>query len=506
MKGTKKRGLDRRKFLKTGAGAALLAGAPFTKAKAAKCPAAPAVLSSEKVRPALADLTGDRPPNLLLILTDQERWTGNLPSTLKRPQFDRLRGTAVSFDNTFCAYPLCSPSRSSIFSGQYPHQTGVTHNLIFPVAKKPLDPKAPHLGAVLASAGYRIGYKGKWDLSKGPTFYTANVKDRGRAGEYGYEGHCGKVPDQEYGFAADDQVVRESCDWIKAQDKNQPWFLCSSIINPHDICHPQLKPNQSVRPDVVLPKNLRDDLKSKPADQKRLRDSKLAHINSIFHPGAKATSDYHEEDWKLFLSFYYDLIESTDRFIGALFSALEDKNFLENTMIVYTSDHGELGGAHGFSGKNEGYEEDLHIPLYVSHPKLAGRKTAPLVSNISIAPTIAALAGTKWPAVIPGRDLTGWLSNDNGPKDDAVFAETETRVNAGVYKMNYATRHLRTVQYHFSYSFFEVQNGQLYDLSADPLEMNNLFHDPASAGLKKELADRLRAWQKESGDYFTIPG
>ncbi len=505
MKRDTKGRVDRRRFL---AGAAAIgAGAVGCAGKRAgkSCPAAPAVFTLERRRPALADLMGGRQPNILFILTDQERNAVNLPPTLKRPNFERLTSRAVSFQNTFCAYPLCSPSRSAILSGKYPHQTGVLQNMIFPVGEHELPRDQPHLGSVLASAGYRIGYKGKWDLSKGPTYYRINVSDRGRAGDYGFEGHCGKVPDQEYGYRADEQVVDMSCDWIKGQPKGKPWFLCCSIINPHDICHPQLKPERTIRPDVALPASLHDDLKTKPADQRKMRDSVVAHVNQLLHPGAKAFNKYNERDWKLFLSFYYDLIELTDKYVGKLLAALEDTDQLDDTIIVYSSDHGELGGAHGFSGKYEGYEEDLHIPLYVSHPGLGRRELAALTSNVSIAPTIAALAGADWPAPIPGRDLSPWLAGRAGPAPEAVFSETETNVNYGVYKNVMATRMVRAGRWKFSYSFYGVNDGQLYDLAADPIEMNNLFHDPAHASERRELAAMMRAWQRDTGDHLMLP-
>ncbi len=499
---SKENKIDRRGFIK--ASGTMAAGSALGAGCAGKvrttCPAPPPVFKTGEKRPALSDLTNGRPPNILLMMTDQERWPGNLPSTLRRPHMDRLLSHAVRFDNTFCAYPLCSPSRSAMFSGLYPHQSGVTQNMIFPVGEEPLDPSVPHIGSVLASAGYKIGYKGKWDMSKGPTYYLVNLSDRGRAGDYGYEGHCGDVPDQEYAHAADDQVVNMACDWIKKQDRNNPWFLTCSIINPHDICHPQLKPDQTIRPDVTLPDSLHDDLKTKPADQLKLRESKLAHFSTTLNPNAKPFYKYEERDWKLFLSFYYDLIEQTDAYIGRLFRALEDTGMLDNTIIVYTSDHGELGGAHGFSGKYMGYEEDLHVPLYFYHPALLADQVDTMVSNVSIGPTISSLAGVEWPAKVPGRDLSAWLRGEDGPREDAIFSESETHVNALVYKKVDAMRMIRTRKWKYSYSFYDVRDGQLYDLEADPIEMNNLFHDPAHKGIRKELEQRLRAWQSETGD------
>jgi arylsulfatase A-like enzyme len=499
--------MDRRKFL--GSSALITAGMAADgcagKSTSKTCPAVSPVFNSKKADPALADLTGGKRPNILFVLTDQERWYGNLPSTLSRPHLSRLRENSVSFENTFCAYPLCSPSRSAIFSGTYPHQNGVTHNCIFPAGESPLDPNSAHIGSVLASSGYEVGYKGKWDLSRGPTYYTMNLSDRGRAGEYGYKGHCGDVPDQEYAYLADEQVVDESCEWIKTRNNDRPWFLTCSIIDPHDICHPQLKPDDSVRPDVVLPKSLRDDLLTKPSDQKLMRDGKLSHFNNLVHPNVKPTHKYNDHDWKLFLSYYYDLIEGTDQHIGRLFKALEESDMLENTVIVYTSDHGELGGAHGFSGKYEGYEEDLHVPLLYYHPSLEKNEVSTLTSNISIAPTVASLGGTSWPVNISGTDMSGWINNKGGPSLDAVFSETQVHVNAGVYKRTQATRMIRTDMWKYSFSFYDVKDGQLYDLSKDPHEMNNLFHDLGHKAIRKELEQRLFAWQNETKDNFRVP-
>jgi len=501
-------GIDRRRFLRGSAAAAgsaaLSAAAAGCAAKSGTCPASPVIHAVSKRTPPLSDLTRGRRPNILFIMTDQERWPGNLPPTLERPNMERLKRNAVSFENTFASYPLCSPSRSAMFTGRFPHQTGITQNMIFPVGRSELDPRAPHIGSVLASAGYRIGYKGKWDLSKGPTYYLVNLKDRGRAGPYGYQGHCGKVPDQEYGGPSDDQAVRESCEWIKARSHDTPWFLCCSIINPHDICHPQLKPDDSIRPDVVLPESLSDDLMQKPADQRRRRDSRAAHVNTMLNPDIKPFHQYQERDWKLFLSFYYDLIEMTDGYIGRLLDALEETGSLEDTVIVYHSDHGELGGAHGFSGKYEGYEEDLHVPLYIYHPGLEARQVDTMVNNTSVGPTIAGLAGVEWPGNVQGRDLTPWLTGE-GPRADAAFSENQTAINLGVYRNVSAMRMIRVPGWKYSYSFYDVQHGQLYDLQADPHEMNNLFNDPAHRGIQKELGDRLRAWMRETGDAFELP-
>ncbi len=494
--------LDRRGFLKTGTVIASGSFLPETARGAGECPVPPPSFSLREKSLPLADITGGKRPNILLILTDQERAPQNLPS-LSRPGFDRLCENGVSFDSTFCSYPLCSPSRSSIFSGLYPHQNGVTNNLIFPVGEEELDPQMPHIGSVLASAGYRVGYKGKWDLSKSRDYYLANLNNRGRASDYGFEWHCENPPNQEYGYIADDEVVRQACKWIGEQDKNRPWFLCCSIINPHDICHPRLKPDDTVRPEAKVPQNLKDDLLDKPAGQKERRYDIFSKLNRFLRPGSKHSSEYTERDWRQFLTFYYDLIEMTDKYIEQLLYALSASGMMEDTIIVYTSDHGEMGGAHGFKGKYEFYEEALHVPLVVSHPKLPKRDVSAMVSNVSIAPTIASLSGVEWPSEIPGRDLSGWINGEGGPDEDAVFSEQQTDIRIGGHYN--AARMVRTRRWKYSYSFYDVQDGELYDLDSDPLEMHNLFHDPGYKRIRKELEQRLRAWQQETGDSFKMP-
>lgn len=482
---------DRRRFLS--AAAALPAGLATSSALAA-CPASPPRFNLNRRAPALGDLTRGRRPNILLVLTDQERWSGNLPPTLVRPHFDRLRAHAVSFDHSFCAYPLCAPSRAAIFNGLYPHQSGVTANLGIFDGKGQLSKRAPHLGTLASSAGYRIGYKGKWDISRGPRSAWSN-KDRGRAGDYGFEGHCGKLPDQEMGWASDQQVTDEACAWLRQQDKTRPWFFCCSIINPHDICHPYLKPDRSVRADVVLPSTLHDDLADKPADLRRRRNRRDVRNDYAV---------YTDDDWRRFLSFYYDLIESTDRLLGRLLDTLADTGAADDTIVIYTSDHGEMGGAHGMHGKYELYEEATRVPLLISHPALSAGACRSFESNVSIAPTLAGLIGADWPGPTAGHDLSLLLMDPGAPGRDATFFEHENRVNYGVYRDMNAARCIRTERWKLVRTFLDVKDGELYDLEKDPGEMNNLFDDPAHDGIRRELLERLSAWQRETGDRYLV--
>ncbi len=447
--------------------------------------------------PALGDLTGGRQPNILLVITDQEQAERFLPPTLHRPNLDRLRDTGIHFSNTFCSSPLCSPSRSSIFTGTFPHQNGMLGNMIFRSRGHSLDPDLPHLGSVLKSAGYRIGYKGKWDLSRGFGYFNLDFHDRGCASDYGFEGHCGtKRADQEVGVYGDFEAVREATRWIGEQDEEQPWFLVVSIVNPHDVQHLDLNPTPSaIRPDAQLPESIHDDLSGKPSDQ--LRNGALA----LFREGMTETG------WLKYISYYYNLIESTDEHLERLYRALDNMGFLDDTIIIYTSDHGDMAGAHGFPFKGWGYEEDLRVPLYVSHPALEPGTSDSLISNVDLAPTIARLAGVlEWPADIPGRDFTGILRGETSSCRDSISAEffAGEYIPGVIDVPKWCLRILRTQDWKLTFSL-DLNDGQLYDLVQDPIEMNNLYHDPAYLEIRTELFDRMAQWRWDTQDILPCP-
>jgi len=488
--------LARRQFLKAGAAlgaSALLPGMHGGCTIPCYCQGVvePPQFYVQHCTPALGNLTGGRKPNILLVITDQEQADCFLPSTLNRPRLSQWRQSAVHFTHTFCSSPLCSPSRSSIFTGTFPHQNGMKGNMIYGSRGRPLDPQLPHLGSVLKSAGYRIGYKGKWDLSKGLGHEDYNVNDRGCASDYGFEGHYGTRTHQEIGLEGDGEAVRQAASWIGQQRKDHPWFLVVGLVNPHDIQHLYLNPFPNyIRPDVQLPASLYDDLVGKPIDQ--LRNPDLAHFRA----------NMGESGWLKIISYYYHLIEQTDTHLETLHQALQHNGFLDDTIILYTSDHGEMAGAHGFPFKGWGYEEDLRVPLYVIHPGLEARTSDSLVSGVDLAPTIASLAGIQgWPAEIPGRDFSPILRGLAHEGRDSIFAEfiDGEYIPGVVDRPGWCVRIVRNRDWKYTFSA-DLYDGQLYNLNEDPHEMNNLFHDPAHLAQRQALHMRLQQWRSQTGD------
>jgi len=420
-----------------------------------------------------APAAGDRPPNLLIFFSDQERPWINLPP-LSRPNRERLRPNAVEFTQYFCTQPLCSPSRATMLTGLYPHQAGVETNVDFGAHGLSLDPKIPGLGTVFKAAGYETGYVGKWHLSRGV---------RPRLKEYGFD--FWRISNQVIGTGSDDDMARIAARWIRSRKKDRPWLLMVSILNPHDICFPALFRHPSPR-EVSLPPNFHDDLSKKPAIQ-----SEFIHHDKAIEKAQPHT----EEQWLHYLRVYCDLNERVDRHLGVVLDGLERSGQRENTAVIYTSDHGEMGGSHGLIHKGPFmYEENLRIPFLLSRPnRLSRAATCPaLASNLDLAPTLSALSGVKWPKELPGMSLVEYLKNPTAASRDKIFSEW------GVVRGTPRIRAVRTQEW--KYSLVSTGEEELYHLAEDPGELNNRASDPGAAAVKQELAQAVQHWREETQD------
>jgi len=169
---------------------------------------------------------GGRRPNILVVMTDQERYPLHLPE-LNRPALDRLLGQGVEFTSAICTTPYCSPSRASAWTGLYPHQAGIRSNIDWYSRRPSMDPSIPTIGHVLQDAGYETGYFGKWHLS-------LHTEDRSLA-RYGFEDSRTHGWLEQNGYRDDPIAVGDCAEWIRSRDGNKPWLAVASIINPHDI-------------------------------------------------------------------------------------------------------------------------------------------------------------------------------------------------------------------------------------------------------------------------------
>jgi choline-sulfatase len=438
----------------------------------------------------MADKKQTRPPNIVLLITDQQRATRHWPQDpgwLRRlmPNEAELARTGISFSNAFCNTAMCSPSRSTLFTGLYPARHGVpltltaadlkpdprntpavTRNLI-EILRRPgspreralrgfargalrrttgggepeLDPSVPNLAHMLRSAGYEVAYKGKWHLTQplGPGGWSGRDSERIErdfgfagweppdAGENAKAENFGGGNAGPLGEGWDEVYTRQVERWLGRSDLPEPFCLVVSLVNPHDV----LGYPASYRPGgygatefrdlgVDLPPTIEEDLSSKPSVHTLMQMGMTAYLGPLRN--RRARLDY--------VNFYAHLHRVVDRQIGRLLAALGDPaspaSLRSRTVIVRTSDHGEMGLSHGGLRQKafNVYEETIHVPLVVSNPVLFGEpaQTPALASLIDILPTIATIAGAEAPAGAQGRDLSPVLAKNASPEREGLAA------------------------------------------------------------------------------------
>jgi arylsulfatase A-like enzyme len=411
-------------------------------------------------------------PNVLIVITDQEAPALRLPP-LERPNLERLAARGVSFTRAYAAYPVCSPSRAVLLTGLYPHQNGVLENVNPGVESPPLDPAIPNLGSVFTAAGWSTAWFGKWHLSANEAVPS-----------YGFA-HAYQPPLGNNGREGDPEVAAHAAAWIRGRAAGEPWLAVVSILNPHDIGEPERYADVEIEPyPVELPASFDDD-PTAPDRAPELR----AHAGS--RRENRTPTDH--AAWIHYLRLYCHLLERNDPLLGTVLDAVAARADADRTIIVYTSDHGEMGGAHRMAQKRFLYEESVRVPLLFVYPgAVRASESGRLASNVDVAPTLAVLAGVKWPSPLPGKNLLE-APPEGADADEAVFAEVSipaTRLLAG--RVDRLTRMVRTREW--KYVLYPSGAEELYDTAADPIEVHNLAASPEHAGRRTELRERLTAW------------
>ncbi|MBR2819691.1 MAG: sulfatase-like hydrolase/transferase [Reyranella sp.] len=429
----------RRAFLKASAGAAtasLLAAGHVDIAQA------------QSGSPAVTQSRG--PHNILFVFTDQERFQSRWPQGLSLPGHERLERTGVTFTNHQCPATMCTSSRSVIVTGLQTATNGMYENLDVPWMRD-LPTSHPTIGHMLRKAGYYTAYKGKWHLSREfdttsvDKFMTPEMETYGFADNFSPGDLIGHTLG---GYSFDHITAGSAINWLRTKgrplsDDGKPWCMYVSFVNPHDVMYFNTDaPGERVQDtgklrlqaarapehalykstwDVPLPDSLRQsfDAPGRPAahgEFDRIWDYILGHVPPD------------EARWRRFNDYYINCIRNVDRSVEALLAELQALQLDQNTIVIYTSDHGEMGGAHGLRGKGPfSYQQTNHLPLYVVHPDVAGgQQCKSLSSHIDFVPTMLSMAGVAPDRAadsagrpLPGKDLSGLLA---GPGNQAIDA------------------------------------------------------------------------------------
>ena len=450
-------------------------------------------------------------PNILFLMTDQMR-----PDSLgcygsaeaRTPHIDALARDGVQFNNCYVQNPLCCPSRYSILTGRYPHCHGVVSNWYAP---RPGETSFAHQ---LNRAGYRTAAIGKMHLTPWhdrfgfdgriiaeakfqtalPDDYESFLNLHGTSRQNLYEinteryiQNCtaveSKVPQE---LHIDSFVGRAACEYIKRAA--EPFCLMTSFLGPHNPYDPP-EPYRRIFEDVELPgRNMNSgEVTRKPKEA-------YNYINQILNWPFK-TDEISEDQIQIMKRHYYACNTHIDDWIGRIVQTLKDREMLDNSIIIFTSDHGDLLGDHGLVYKQCFYEQSVRAPLIIHAPnRLKSGESDAFVESIDLLSTFCEL-GNAWEGEgRQGESLLPLLENEGNRAHfrEAAFSENYfgRMVRAGNFKMVY---------------YPGKSYGELYDLESDPDEQQNLWDDLEGSAIKRNLKERLLEWAFATENQLPLP-
>jgi len=393
-------------------------------------------------------------PNLLLILCDQlglDAIGAHGYADAKTPNLDRLVRGGTTFLESHSTCSVCSPARSSIMTGRMPAETGVITN------GRPIHKSCPNLGQWLGPKGYQTVYCGKWHLPGGysPSIPGFTVLPAGMG----------------QGDLTDTIVSNACAAWIKSRPKDKPYLMVASFMQPHDICYWGNARANRMPPKLPLPvERIRPHLPDLPPNH-------TARPEAPRRLAQRVVTTYTKEMWRYYLWLYARMIEMLDADVGRVLDAVEAAGEADETVIVFTSDHGDGRGRHGHVSKWYPYEEAVKVPMVVACPGrvAAGAKdTTHLVSGVDVMPAMCDYAGVERPEHCRGLSLRPLLEGKSPAWRKAVVSDF---MNGG--------HMVRTDRYKYVTMKGDPVE-MLFDMQADPWETKNLYKDPGLSGVMAE--------------------
>jgi choline-sulfatase len=437
--------------------------------------------------------------NIVLIMVDQlyaEAMSCRMGNEyLNTPALDKLVAEGMLFSRAYTASPVCIPARNAMFTGRYPYDTGIECNRSHP--RNPLRgfPRGGNeagatlsadyrcLGQYFSEAGWDTAYFGKWHLNM--------LKEDKRRHGFTTTGVL-------FNTGHDPEIAHEAAQYIR-QPHEKPFLAVVQFCDPHDIC--QYAANKPL-PGGALPEPPPvDDLPpllpnaAPTADEGDILKTLRTAYNSV-HTGRGISTPAEIRKWREHRWAYYRLIERVDALIGDVLKAIDDAGHADDTVVVFTSDHGEMMGAHGLVQKTFFYEEAVHVPLVIRQPGFTPGTCDDLVNNgVDILPTLLSYAGIRDPEYLPGRDL----------RPLAEGARTTDRRDYIISHVHFCnTRMPKHIPHTYGrmvrsrrYSYWLLDHGKqrevLFDTKKDPGQMHNLAPNPES----KPIIEQHRAFLTE---------
>lgn len=462
----------------------------------------------------------DSKPNIIFIITDQQRYDTiqalGFPH-VDTPNLDRLVNEGVSFSNCFISAPSCAPARASLFTGMYPHTTGILKNA---------DRWTRSWVEDLAGVGYHCVNIGKMHTFPFETplgfheRYVVENKDRYLEGRYYFDEWdkalqarglvkqqrelYRQLPDYRQRLGAFEWELPEDMHpdmfvgdmaqwWLNTYPQTQPLFLQIGFPGPHPPYDPVPRYAEPyLERDLPIDKVSAEELAGQPPPFKTMRE----HNVEVDHDSVVHQLDPSDEDRKRQRAYYLANVTMIDEKVGEILNTLDERGYLENSVVVFTSDHGDCLTDHGHSQKWTMYDTITRVPMLVWAPGrfAGGREIDGLCQQMDIGPALLELAGATVDPALEAETLLPALKEESWSGREVVFAE---HGRDGILQATEFMTMIRTRDWKLVH-FLDEDFGQLFNLHADPGEVDNLWDTTEAQCTKSELLDTLREWHIRS--------
>ncbi len=428
-------------------------------------------------------------PNIVFFFSDEHRRC-SLPFTdapeVHAPSMTRLAEEGAQFPNCCSTSPVCTPYRGILLTGQWPHQNGYVSNHWTKEGVERLGKEVPTIAKMFKAGGYHTGYVGKWHLM------NQTCKEAGfdvfQHWLYGDDHWHTEVRDAnadepfhtEEGYNATGMTHQALAFMEDAKNQDKPFLLMLSVNPPHYRWDDAPEECLDLYPDEELRFRKNADESVKSGENRRNYRHYLAHISAV------------------------------DRELGRVMDYLDREGLAEETVLVYTSDHGSSFGSNGHYNKCNPYEESANVPFLVRWPGRVpeGASFDHNLGTMDLVPTLCGLAGIEPGTDCTGFDFSGVMQGGDGPDPETqlILFNSFPRNYFASQKLGHLSHEVcphRTVRSkRYTYSVNGEGEWLLFDRQTDPLQQNNLIHDPAYAETKKHLAEQLEKWLAVAEDPF----
>ena len=422
-------------------------------------------------------------PNIIYIMSDQQAATdmscaGN--NDVKTPNMDRLAERGMRFTNAYCTLPLSGPSRAAMWTGYMPSVIGMEEN----ETPLPDSTAVRTLGTLIENSGYDCALAGKWHVNTNslPSEHAFGFKNIHQF--------------------MDNGLSESVINYLRNRDTKKPFFLVASFNNPHGICEYARRQNVpygdiDLNPELADCPQLPANFAVSPYDASTLQFEKKR--NQRLYP----SYDYTPDDWRRYLYGYYRLTETVDAQIGQILEEMDRQDLWKNTIVIFSSDHGDGAAQHQWNQKTVLYESVANIPFIVCMPKgkNAGKVMPQLISNgLDLMPTVCDFAGVEIPKHCTGKSIRKVLESgkEDTPLRDYVVTETVFAQTAGTIGWMVRTKDFKYVLYDSGRN-----REQLFDMNNDRGEMRNLAVERRYHDILVEHRRMLSEWMDQNPSKLT---